>query len=62
MDIPVEKCFKVLCEIVCARHFAWREAALAMAPELDPQELGNKMWQITGVQTGQAYAKRIDRE
>jgi len=62
MDIPVEKRFKVLCEIVRAQHFAWREAALAMAPQLDPKELGNKMWEITGVQTGKAYAKRIDPE
>jgi len=60
MDIPVEKRFKVLCEIVRAQHFAWREAALALAPELDPTELGNKMWEITGIQTGKAYLKRID--
>ncbi|MFH2002905.1 MAG: hypothetical protein ABIK28_24775 [Planctomycetota bacterium] len=61
MDIPVEKRFKVLCEIVRAQHFAWREAALAMAPGMDPVALGNKMWEITGVQTGKAYAKRIDK-
>jgi hypothetical protein len=60
MDIPIEKKFKILCEIVRAQHFAWREAALAMAPELDATELGNKMWEITGVQTGKAYAKRLD--
>jgi hypothetical protein len=60
MDIPLEKRFKVLCEIVRAQHFAWREAALAMAPQLDPVELGNKMWEITGVQTAKAYLKRLD--
>ena len=62
MDVPIEKRFAVLCEIVRAQHFAWREAALAMAPELDPQELGNKMWEITGVQTAKAYLKRLDRD
>jgi hypothetical protein len=61
MDIPVEKRFKVLCEIVRAQHFAWREAALALAPQLDGVKLANKMWELTGVQTGQAYAKRLDR-
>ncbi len=60
MDIPIEKRFKVLCEIVRAQHFAWREAALALAPDLDPEELGNKMWEITGVQTAKAYLKRLD--
>jgi len=60
MDIPIEKRFKVLCEIVRAQHFAWREAALALAPQLDPVELTSKMWEITGVQTAQAYVKRLD--
>ena len=60
MDIPVEKKFKILCEIVRAQHFAWREAALAMCPDVDPEALGNKMWEITGVQTGKAYVKRLD--
>jgi len=60
MDIPIEKRFAVLCEIVRAQHFAWREAALALAPNLDPAELGNKMWEITGVQTAKAYLKRLD--
>ncbi len=60
MDIPIEKRFKVLCEIVRAQHFAWREAALSFAPDIAPQELVNKMWEITGVQTGKAYLKRLD--
>ena len=60
MDVPIETRFKVLCEIVRAQHFAWREAALALAPDLDPKELGNKMWEITGVQTAKAYLKRLD--
>jgi hypothetical protein len=60
MDVPLETRFKVLCEIVRAQHFAWREAALALAPELDGEKLANKMWEITGVQTAKAYLKRID--
>ena len=59
-DMPVERRFKILCEITRAQHFAWREAALALAPQLDAQELVNKMWEITGVQTAQAYLKRLD--
>ena len=59
-DASLETRFAVLCEIVRAQHFAWREAALAMAPQLDPEELGNKMWEITGVQTATAYLKRLD--
>jgi len=60
MDIPVDKRFQVLCEIVRAQHFAWREAALGLAPDLSPHELTNKMWGITGVQTAKAYLKRLD--
>lgn len=60
MEIPLEQRFKVLCEITRAQHFAWREAALALAPQLDPQALARKMWEIIGVQTGQAYVKRLD--
>ncbi len=60
MDIPIETRFKVLCEIVRAQHFAWREAALTLAPQLDPQALVNKMWEITGVQTAKTYLKRLD--
>lgn len=60
MDVPIEKRFEVLCDIVRAQHFAWREAALALAPDLDPQALCIKMWEITGVQTARAYLKRLD--
>jgi hypothetical protein len=60
MDVPVEERFRVLCEITRAQHFAWREAALALAPHLDPGELTRKMWEITGVQTARAYLKRLD--
>ncbi|MHC4107943.1 MAG: L-2-amino-thiazoline-4-carboxylic acid hydrolase [Planctomycetota bacterium] len=62
MDVPAEERFKVLCEITRAQHFAWREAALALAPQLDPQELSRKMWEITGAQTARAYLKRLDTE
>ncbi len=60
MDIPVEKRFKILCEITRAQHFAWRQAVLTLAPDLDPVELTNKMWEITGIQTAEAYLKHID--
>ncbi len=60
MDLPIEKRFRILCDIVRAQHFAWREAALTMAPHLNPQELVNKMWEITGVQTAKAYLNHLD--
>lgn len=59
-DIPVEKKFKILTEINRASHFAWREAALRCCPGVDAQKLVNEMWDITGVQTGEAYLKRLD--
>jgi hypothetical protein len=59
-DIPIEKKFKILSEISRASHFAWREAALKLCPGVDPQKLVNEMWDITGVQTGSAYLKRLD--
>lgn len=58
--LPIEKRFKILCEITRAQHFAWREAALALAPDLDPLVLVDKMWQITGAQTAKAYLKHLD--
>jgi len=60
MDVPIETRFRVLCEITRAQHFAWREAALALAPHLDPKQLTNKMWEITGVETAKAYLKQIN--
>jgi hypothetical protein len=59
-EIPVEKKHAVLVEICRASHFAWREAALRCCPNVDPRKLVNEMWDITGVQTGEAYLKRLD--
>ena len=58
-DMPVEKKFEILSQITRASHFAWREAALKCCPDVDPQKLVNEMWDITGVQTGSAYVKRL---
>lgn len=60
MDVPLEQRFKILCNIVRAQHFAWREAALSLAPDLDPLELTKKMWEITGIQTAKGYRKQLD--
>ena len=60
MDPPLAQRFKVLCEITRAQHFAWREATLSLAPDLDPLELVRTMWRITGRQTAEAYLKRLD--
>jgi hypothetical protein len=58
--IPTEKKFAALVEICRAGHFAWREAALRCCPDVDAQKLVNEMWEITGVQTAEAYLKRLD--
>ena len=60
MDIPIEKRFRVLVEITRASHFAWRQAVERCCPEVDPQTVVNEMWDITGVETAQAYLKRLD--
>jgi hypothetical protein len=59
-DISIEEKFKILVEITRASHFAWREAALRCCPDVDPKRLVNEMWEITGVQTAEAYVKRLD--
>jgi hypothetical protein len=59
-EIPIEKKFEILTQITRASHFAWREAALRCCPGVDPRTLVNTMWDITGVQTGKAYLKRLD--
>ena len=59
-DMPIEKKFKILSEITRASHFAWREAVLRCCPDVDAQKLVNEMWEITGVQTAEAYVKRLD--
>lgn len=59
-SIPIEKRFRILVEIHRASHFAWREAVARLCPDLDPAEIVNEMWDITGVQTAEAYLPRID--
>jgi hypothetical protein len=60
-DIPIDKKFRILSEICRASHFAWREAVVRRCPGVDPSEVVNEMWEITGVQTAEAYLKRVDR-
>ena len=57
---PVEKRFSILCEIVRAQHFAWRDAVQELCPNVDPTEVVARMWEITGHKTASAYLKRID--
>jgi hypothetical protein len=59
-EIPVGQKFAVLVQITRASHFAWRDAALRCCPGVDPQKLVDTMWEITGEQTGESYAKRLD--
>jgi len=59
--IPLESRFKALCQITRAQHFAWREAVRELCPGVDARAVVERMWAITGRQTGQAYLKRLDR-
>lgn len=59
-DVPLETRFSVLTQISRAQHFAWREAVRRMFPDVDPAEVVNLMWEITGEQTADSYAKRLD--
>ncbi len=61
-SLPVEKRFAILCEIVRSQHFAWREAVAEMCPDVATDDVVTRMWQLTGVTTGQAYAKHVDPE
>lgn len=58
--LPPDKKHAVLCDISRAQHFAWREAVRRRCPDIDPAEVVNEMWAVTGEQTAAAYAKRID--
>ena len=57
---PVNKEFDILCQITRAQHFAWREAVAEVIPEAEMPAVVDRMWEITGKQTGASYAKRID--
>ncbi len=59
-EVPIEKKFNILCQISRAQHFAWRNAVVESCPDLEVEKVVNKMWAITGVETGKSYIKRID--
>lgn len=59
-SIPIEKKFNILSQITRAQHFAWRSAVEDMFPDADMEAVVNRMWQITGVETGKSYLRRID--
>lgn len=57
----LEQRFRILCQITRAQHFAWRAAVSECAPDVDAEAVVTRMWELTGEQTGAAYAKRFDR-
>ena len=59
---PVEKRFRILCEITRAQHFAWREAVQRVAPGVDATEVVKAMWRVTGEGTANAYLRHIDKK
>lgn len=59
-DIPIDKRFAILCQITRAQHFAWRQAVVEMCPGVDAAAVADRMWALTGVETANAYLKRLD--
>lgn len=59
-EVPLERRFDMLSQITRATHFGWREAALAVCPNANAQELVNKFWEITARDTAKGYLRRID--
>lgn len=59
-DASLETRFAVLCEIVRSQHFAWREAVHQLCPDVDPAEVADRMWALTGESTATAYLKHLD--
>lgn len=57
----VGKKFEILCEITRAQHFAWHAAVRKLCPSVDPMEVTLEMWRVSGVQTGAAYTRRMNR-
>jgi len=60
-ELPVDKKFRVLCDITRAQHFAWREAVKRDSGTDAAESAVLGMWRRVGEQTGASYAKRIDR-
>jgi len=56
-----DKKFGVLCQIVRAQHFAWRQAVAEHCPDVDPTKVVERMWAITGAGTAAANLKRLNR-
>ena len=56
--IPIEKKFAVLSQIVRAQHFAWRRAVSECCPGVEPDRVVERMWQITGLDTAEAYVEK----
>ncbi|MDP6946640.1 MAG: hypothetical protein QF464_20995 [Myxococcota bacterium] len=52
--------FEILCQITRAQHFAWRAAVAEVCPDVDPVAVVDRMWELTGEQTGASYARRLD--
>jgi hypothetical protein len=59
-SLSAEKRFAILCEIVRAQHFAWRQAVAESCLDVSPESVVKRMWELTGVTTGRAYAGHVD--
>lgn len=55
----VQHRFDILCQITRAQHFAWRQAVVEICPDADPVAVVDRMWELTGQQTGASYSRRV---
>ncbi|MFQ6015253.1 MAG: hypothetical protein ACE5NP_07410 [Anaerolineae bacterium] len=61
MEIPLEKRYDILNQIVRASHFEWLAAAKALAGEgVSELDLVLEYWEIVGHDTARSYLKRLN--
>ncbi|MDQ7780723.1 MAG: FAD-dependent oxidoreductase, partial [Planctomycetota bacterium] len=60
IEIPLEKRFGILAQITRATHFAWREAATNLAPNVKPYDFVKLFWEITARDTAKGYLRQLD--
>ncbi|KXA89308.1 hypothetical protein AKJ61_03180 [candidate division MSBL1 archaeon SCGC-AAA259B11] len=60
-ELSHEQILNALMGIEHMAHFEWREAALEVCPDVDPQELVEKYWEIVGRDTADSYVTRLDK-
>ena len=56
-----EESLSLLWNILRAHYFAWRDAAVALCPDVDRHDLVQVMWSRAGCETADAIVEALDR-